>query len=407
MEDITNRFTPVALDKKANPRVKERLIHRSTTQTSADLRDWRNAKDRVTDVFNPSNEDLMDIYEDITNNDGHIRGIIETIKNKIKAKDFLLVDSDGEVDEEETKKIQKAWFLKWVDWIVEARFFWYSLVQLGDIVDDGYPDIALVPRDFVVPQKKAVKKDRDFFLSANSFFYESPQLRDGLIMVESDVFGLFNIATPHAIAKRALFDSGWMYSEIYGIPPRIAKTDISDQIQKDNMVKMMERSGSALWVVIDKEDELEYGDSGSTGSTDVFLTMIKGSNDEVSKALTGGVGMADEKSFVGSVEAQERLLFEFVGSFIRDVRHSTNEELLPRMVKQGIMKDGLKLKVPHEQGLTVLEKKEIIKDLAAFFTFTPETVTREVGIEVEEKIIEGPPESIIPSIESMYLEHFQ
>ena len=160
--------------KKARAKIIEQLIKRNQAQIAQDLQDWTNAVNSAKRVLAPNRRFLIEIFDRV-DDDGHITGIVESIKNKIKAKEFNILDASGEIDEDSTKLFQKVWFFKFLEWMVEAPFFGYSLIQLGDIVDDAFEDIELVPREYIVPELGIVRKDLSNRSDQNSdvFKYET------------------------------------------------------------------------------------------------------------------------------------------------------------------------------------------------------------------------------------------
>ena len=78
-------------------------------QTRKDIQNWNHAVDRAKSYNNPSRTQLMDVYRDISI-DGHLTGIVTSIKRKIKSKEYQLVNSDNEVQEELVKNFHKKWF---------------------------------------------------------------------------------------------------------------------------------------------------------------------------------------------------------------------------------------------------------------------------------------------------------
>ena len=135
------------LDLKQPERTKiaEGITWRQQIRKREDVGDWRRALLTAESVINPDRTDLIKIYKDV-DLDGHVTGIIGSIKNKIKAKPFMIVDAKGEIDEEKTALFEKEWYFKFIDFIVEAPFWGFSLVQLGNINNDGFPGIEFIPR---------------------------------------------------------------------------------------------------------------------------------------------------------------------------------------------------------------------------------------------------------------------
>ena len=385
------------IDKKQpqSTRVAERIVLRQQIRRREDVGAWRNALLVAESVTNPDRTDLIRIYKDV-DLDGHITGIVSSIKNKIKSKPFEIVNSKGEADEDKTALFEKEWFFKFIDFIVEAPFWGFSLVQLGGIKDDGFPDIELIPREYVVPEFGIVKRDLHItsIRSDNQrvFHYNEAPLKDWFIFIgEKKDMGLFNKATPHALSKKNLFTEMWQYGELFGMPIRKGHTDIKDPERRKQMETMLQNMGSAAWGVFDNEDRIEFIESKGGDATKVFIAPIKLSNEEISKAFAGQVATFDEKSFVGSAEVQERIFNEFIITKMRNTRFIINNQLIPRMVRHRMIPFGFSFKWTAEEILSIIDRSKIITDLTKVgYGFTPETVTEKVGIKVEDFSVPAP-----------------
>ncbi len=325
----------------------------------------------------------------------------------------MIVNSEGVEDEEKTEQFEKEWFFKFIDFIVESPFWGFSLVQLGDIVDDGFPNIQMIPREYVVPELELVKEDLHQGRNrneGNSFFYNELPLKEWFIFIgEGKNMGLFNKAAPHALSKKNLFTEMWEYGELFGMPIRKGHTDINDPERRKNMENMVRDMGSAPWAVLDKDDVIDFVERSETAdATAVFIDPIKLSNEEISKTFASQVATFDEKAFVGSAEVQERIFVDVTISKMRNAKFVINNQLIPKMVFHRMLPPGFKFKWKEIEKLTVIQRTGIIKDLTdAGYVIDPKTVTEETGIEVEGIKEEGDPEpvnTIMPEVQMLYKE---
>ncbi len=387
-KDVNNRFPKIQnVDKNQPGRTKiiDLIVERQLIRVRQDVEKWRRALIQAEDVLTPDRTQLIKVYKDVIL-DGHITGIISSIKNKIKSKGFSIVGEDVKKDEEKTKLFETQWFFKFLDFVVEAPFWGFTLVQLGDIINDGFEEIDDVPREHVVPDLNLVKRELRITVStkSNGFDYTAPQNKDWFIFIgEKKDMGLLNAASPHALSKKNLFIEMWEYGEIFGMPLRVGQTDIRDEARRKNMETMLSTMGSAAWGVFDKEDNVTFRETQQTDPADVFISPIKLSNEEISKGFAGQVAVFDEKAFTGSAEVQERLFAEFIKSFMRQARFVINDELIPRMVTHGILPSGFTFRWDVEDTVTVIEGAKMIKDIAPFFTIPPEEVEKFTSIKVE------------------------
>jgi phage gp29-like protein len=390
IKDINHRFTKaVQNNHKRQPKtagVIEKLEKRSRARTANDISDWSSALRIAEKRDDPDRTELIQIWKNIEI-DGHVSGIITTIKNKIKAKDFWLIDSKGEPDEESKKLFESKWFQKYIDWSIEAPFHGFSLIQLNNITDGQFKDMELVPREFVLPDFGIVKKNLTRYSKGDSHWsYKEGVYKDWFVFIGEDKdLGLFNKIAPQAISKKHIQSALWQFVEIFGMPMRIAKTDLEDPAQKANMIAMMTDMGRAGYAVVGGEDQVEYTES-IKGDVAIFEGAISMANQEISKAFTGVSGMFEEKSFVGSAEVQERVFKELILAFQRSIMFDVNDMLIPRMQKHGNFPDST-FSWKADDLLSTLEKAEVITGLSPFYDITPEEVAKSTGIEIEAQAV--------------------
>jgi len=402
------QFKDVAKKQPKRTQIITKLERKNERELAQDIANWKEAKRRAKRRDDPSWERLIKIFQQV-DEDGHVTGIVESIKNEIKSREFVIVGPDGEKDDTATELFETEWFNKYLTFVTEAPFWKYSLIELGEIVDDGFPNIALVPREHVVPTLGIVRKDLHFSASMEGevFHYLEDPLKPWFIFAGSTDrkdLGLYNKAAPHVIAKIVLFSSAWDYAEVFGQPIRIGQTDIQDDKQRANMIEMMESMGAAPWAVMGHGDKIELKDANKSDAVEVFMEPITKSNEEISKAFAGQVGMFDTKAFVGSAEVQERLFRKFVSSFLRFIKFSTNNELIPRMMLHGILSGDKTFRWVEETDIEASKDwGEITRNIGPFFDIDEKELSQKLGITVTSLgNMESEPQSIANKLNKLY-----
>lgn len=354
-------------------------------QTRKDIQDWNRAVDRARSVLRPSRTDLMDIYRDISI-DGHLSGIITSIKNKIKSRSFHIVDENEVEDEDMTKNFQKKWFYDFLGYAIDAFFYGYSLVQLNNIKNDYFESIELVPREYVIPEWNGIKRRLRTSVTQNQVIrYDEPPYDRWTIFIGSNELGLFNKIVPHAIGKKNLLISCWEYAELFGMPLRTTYTDLTDEQRRKNAENMLKNMGSAGWGVLDKDDKIEITARGGSDASQVFISPFELHNKEMSKAIGGQTGVFDEKAFVGSTETHAELFEEFCDTYATEIEYEVNNDLIPKMILHRIPLDGKIFKFVDREKLTLLQKVTIIKDLAPVVKFEEGFIEEYTGLKIEQK----------------------
>src|SRR5690606_13660156 len=96
---------------------------------------------------------------------------------------------------------RQKWFRRVCTFAIEADFYGFSLVQLGDIVNGNFKDAEIVPREYVLQQKGGVK--RSLPDTKNLILFDDPEYRNWIVPIgERHNLGLLHKAAPLVIKKK-------------------------------------------------------------------------------------------------------------------------------------------------------------------------------------------------------------
>jgi len=403
-QKIVAREITESINKKTMPgraKLDDLIDYFNLESTKQDVKDWQSARLNALDVHIPDWTDLIRVYDDVIV-DSHLTGIVEIVKDKIKATEFEIVNDKGEVDDEKTGYFEKKWFFKFLDWAIEAIYYPVSLIQLGNMVDNGFPDIELIKREYVTPNREFVKKSLEIYGTykhgVDGWVYTNPSISQYFIPVyPPTVLGMFDRVASHALGKKHMLIYLWRYGELFGLPIRIGKTDTKDPARRVNMENMMSNMGNAMWGVIDPDDSVELKEAKSN-SSEPYLAAMNYSNKEMSKALMGTSSVMDETSFVGAAEIGERIYETKGKGYLRDLRFLINDELIPRMIKYMIPIAGCSFRWVNEDKVSYDQKIEAVKTLAPYFKLDKDEVGEKMGFALDEK--ENTQEDIIKAVQA-------
>lgn len=330
-----NRLTKVIIDLQ---RSTDRLIQH-------DISHWRQAWQMAIDVDNPNRSRLYDIYND-TQSDSHLSGIIGQLNGFVKARAFKLVNEKGEEDEDAGRILDNTWFKDLVDYILEARYWGHSLIELGEVITgaDGrmaYDGVALIPRKHVVPEKGRVTRNAGEDWRSGTEYRTRPY-SDWLIEAgKRDDLGLYYKAAKDAIAKKyagAFWDT---FAEIFGIPVRIAKTSTRDEKEVARLEGAMATMSTSQWMVTGDDTEVQFVESSRGDAFNVFDRRIDRANSEMSKLVLYQTMTADDGSSLSQSETHLEVLRNLVNAICGDLRDIINGQLLPKMALHGFQVKGL------------------------------------------------------------------
>lgn len=366
-----------------------------------DIENWSDARLTALDTLAPDWEDLIRVYDDVMI-DAHLSGISRAIKKQIKAKKWVITDQDGDVDEELTKIFTAKWVKNLMDWIVDGELYPYSVIQLGDW-DEGFKEITQIKREYYIPQYNQIKKSL-FYSSGpgaklNTWDLDDEELKKYFIVVKSnEELGVMDHVAPLVLGKKHMMIYWWRYGEQFGIPFRVGKTEVDDPKRRKNLENAFTNMGNNMWMVANTDDEIQLlSASDNSGTVTVFLENLKFANNEISKNIAGAIGVFDEKSYVGSSEAGERLLHIFAGSYCSDIEDTINNELIPRIVESYNDKrfaDKI-FKFENAETISFDEKIKAVDVLAKYFDLDPDEIEQKFGFKVK-------PKSVIDKVQNLY-----
>lgn len=276
---------------------KERVITQITKiqqyRVRQDIQKLRQAIQIAEQIMFPNRYLLYQTYRDVIL-DGHLSGLIDQRKDRILLKKFEFYVGDKE-NEDLTKMFQQKWFSTFLDLSLDSIYWGYSLIQFGNVKNDVFETIELVPRI-------NVRSERGEFvtfanLPTGPSYLEEPYCDYAIGVGDPYDLGLLMKASFYAITKKNVLGTWAEFTELFGIPPRILKTNVRDDKTRRNGEEMMENMSRAPWAVIDLEDELDFGATASKGNNSpMFTDLITQCDANMSKLILGHSAVADSTS---------------------------------------------------------------------------------------------------------------
>jgi phage gp29-like protein len=302
--------------------------------------------------------------------DGHVFACMSKRKNLILLKDFEIVDSEGVVDEVASKILQKRWFGEIINYCLDALFYGYTLIGLGDIVNDNFSHIDLLRRPNVSPDRLNLalmpyspsginfmnpeEKDED----GNSFFDWTiyvPTPSD--FGISNCGYGLLYRVSLYQILLRNNLGDNATYNELYGQPIRKGKTTKTDKNARAAFESQLANIGSSAWVMLDGEDELDLLAAGSAGKgNETYAKFEERLNKTITKIILGHADAIESTpGKLGSQGKEE----DGAGKALGEVeKHDTafiesvvNDTIIPKLIKLGI-------KIPYGKRFRVKNDRE-------------------------------------------------
>ena len=287
----------------------------------------------------------------------------------------------GDQNDEDAMKVlaDKGLFDKLVKFIVESQFYSQSLVQFTfDKVGD--PDIELVPRTNVSPATGRFYPD--IFGSESEQYRDRPDFGKWILEFCPDRFdlGILNKAVPYVLMKKFALSCWSELCEIYGIPPRVLKTNTQDTDMLNRAESMMREIGAAAYFIIDTEEEFEFAQASSTNG-DVYKNFIATCDEQISLLNLGAVlGQDTINGNRSKEEASTDLMEIIVEADKRKIAYYINKAAIPAMESLGIIPPGLRFQFAKATDTEKLWK--MVYQASAYYEFDVEWLKQTFGMEI-------------------------
>lgn len=283
----------------------------------------------------------------------HVFSCMDRRRNLTLLRDFKICDAEGNEDEN-AKKIFRdsetgkntAWFDNYLTYVLDAQFYGYSLIYLGDVTNDSFPELTIIRRHNISPDRLNVAA-LVYSLSGQPFT-EDP-LKDWNIWVPTPTeLGVSNCGYGllYKIAKTEIYlrnNTAYNadYVELYGQPIRVGKTNKTGE-EYDAFEGGLRDLGQNAYMLMDNQgDEVELLEHNAAGRG--FMTyedFEKRLEAKISKVLLGHAAALDSTpGKLGSDQGEKSPTAKALediqtkdGIFAQGI---TNSELIPRMIKIG------------------------------------------------------------------------
>jgi hypothetical protein len=296
-------------------------------------------------VDNPNRTRLYNVYTDVEA-DPHLSGCVAQRKGFVMARSFKLSKQDGSPDNDAQKLFNTTWFKELMDYCLDANFWGHSLIELGDVIVDSngimrFDGVTLIPRKHVVPEKgRVLHFENEAWQSGIE--YHQPPFSDYLIEAgRKDDLGLYLKAAEQTIPKKNTFAFWDQFSEMFGIPFRIAKTVSRDDTEMAKIEKMMDSMGAAGWGVFPEGTEIEIKETAKGDVYNVFDKRIDRANSELSKLIILQTMTIEDGSSLSQSQTHLQILQNLIEKDADRFRDIVNDQLLPLMIKHGFPVQGL------------------------------------------------------------------
>ena len=380
------------------PSLIDRIIKRNTSIVRRDFSDWKLAQLSAQNVSNPRQVLLQALYSDVMQ-DALMSSQIDTLRiGKSKAADFDLVDSQGNTDEQATEQFKASGlYEQFAGHIVESLFYGFTVAEITG------GKVRTVPRSYIEPTEGVFYPDQ---YGHSGISYR--KLREyGRTILEfypkEDSLGYINKAVPYVLIKKFALSCWSEFCEIFGMPPRILKTNTQDSEMLTRAESMMREIGSAAYAIIDTTEDINFGQSVSTDGT-IYEKLISKCDGQISLInLAAVLGQDTVNGNYSKEESSAKLLDDVVASDKKLIESYFNTLVLPALAHNGMVKDGLRLRISKSKDIEALWNKTV--QAMPYFNIEPKWIKDTFGIEVTDPKVSSlscpPPSCPLPTSEGL------
>jgi phage gp29-like protein len=313
---------------------------------------------------------LMQMYQNIVL-DGQVQSAMMQRKMRVLSQKFNVKDSSGIVNEEKTKLLKQSWFYDFVELALDSMYWGFSAIQFSPVVDSKFINCELIPRIYVVPEFSLIRTNTATVTEGINFT-KAPYSNWCLGVGKKRDLGMLMKLAPYVIWKNNAMGAWAEFAEIFGVPIRITKTDVRDEVTRKNAENMMKNMGVASWSVLDLNDNIELIEASRTDSFNVFDKMVERCNSEISKIILGQTGTTDEKAYSGSSNVHQEIANQIGQQDMLWMQFVVNGQLLPMMNNLGFGFDGLEFEFDTTESLPIAEQAKIDASFMPYVKFNKE-----------------------------------
>lgn len=359
------------------PKISPTIAQKSVARTRQDIKNWNEALNNARKAEDPKFFPLHLLYNEI-NIDALLKSQIQNRINKSLAASFTVSDLKGNANEEMTALLQNQ---KWVasinKAILESRFYGHSLIEINLV--NGVPVVNTLPRTNIDPVNGRFYPDysEDKYIK----YREIPEYGTWVLEFgEPGDLGILNSCVPHVLMKRFAQSCWSELCEIFGIPPRVMKTNTQDPGMLRRGERMMQDMGAAAWFIIDSSEEFDFAKGVNTNG-DVYANLIQLCDNQNSMVVSGAIIGQDTKNGNRSKdESAQSVLQDLVDSDLTLVEQEWNSVIVPALQALGIIKGEVALAFDKAEDMGELWK--ITQGLLNSYDIPEDWINDKFGIPV-------------------------
>lgn len=359
------------------------INYEAENMMSKSLKDWQTAIMLATDKEEPNFSGLSSLYTNLLL-DNHLSSVIDTRILFCQRSPFKIVDEKGNENEELSYLFERTWFEDFVRLVLMSRFQGRTLIEAFDLNEDGeLKEVNEIKQGYFNVAKGIITKEIG---DTNGWNYREGSLQPYYLQVGKNFdLGMLAQLAPAILAKKLGMGAWQDYVDKFGVPPLFITTDRMD----DNRLKELYNAAINYkrnnFMIGQGNEKFEIGNTGGVSSSDTFDLLVERVNSEVSKRILGGAGLTDEKSFVGSTEAQMKLANDRFESDKLLVKNIINGEFRHKLIKLSPVYAAMQnhyFEWDNQEAMSKSEMADLINKMCQNYIVDPEWAEQQTGVPI-------------------------
>ena len=335
---------------------------------------WKDAQEEAERAYFPFRVKIQQMFID-TVQDGHVKACKERRTDLTLLRDWQIVDKNGVENELVKEILNKEWFMRFIKHSLDAIFYGYTLIELGDIKNNEFPELKVVKRWNVSPDRFVISNVTYNPIGTN-FTEDKYTNWYPYISTENEIgtspcgYGLLYEVGVYQIFLRHITGQNANFLEMFGQPIRIGRTNKIEESEKSQFEEALSQMGSNGWILLDAiDDTIELIESKSIGNSyQAFSNFEKRLQQNISKIILGHADALDSvPGKLGSSQGDTSPVNQALedkktkdGIYITNI---INNVLFPRLIALGfkIPKD---VKFEYKNNGEIFENNNRLADLS-------------------------------------------
>lgn len=163
-----------------------------------------------------------------------------------------------------------------------------------------------------------------------------------------------------------------VFGEIFGMPIRIAKTNVQTGSERSRIESMLENMGAAAWGLFPDGTDIDIKESSRGDAFNVYDRRIDRANSEMSKGLLNQTMTIDNGSSLSQSEVHLEVFENVCAADAAMVRNIVNDKLIPLMLEHGFPLGGLSFDWDDAASFSPAERREMERMILQSYDVDPQ-----------------------------------